>query len=872
MKKIIASQNTEIKNTYDDESQLSYMQDTTENNANIDISEKEKSMHYLDEIRPSADEDITENNVNDMDIEDPLKQIHNEPAADNYSQSESINIFKDIDNTITKETDDNDNDSTDTEHYLKDISDDDIDILSNEIDIEDPLIDIPGDENQNSQSSPTHYLDSLDSIDEVDLLKSILGDQYQGTPLLTEDNKDISQGDITETPDVTTRNLIDNEDSEYFLPTQEPISNQLDKKLSKLENLWDELSYIWPVINNYPDKKIEIENLWQSLRKNENYDDISFTNETFSDMPIDTNQNNYETTLQELNHILGDDSNILDTNNDLTEETDITDLYSIDNDKDILGISKDNSDYSDLALIESILSEPDTPDITPEIYTVVEINEETDEYSDNDSSILDIDNLPTDKSIEPVKETESISSIIDEILHTSTDSESTIDCSKDQLDKLHLETTPLDSDLAKEISSMNDAALETEPASTLAEAALPENDIKADKSIHFAESPPEIISSTMSENEVDDSGTELNNKINSAKTSTSTRNQLNQLKTAEKTAFSKTPELDYTSTLDKHAAPATDKASSQKTTSTLIFAATVSTIIIASWIYFTNDESKTESVISALPHEQKSFSIQGPDESPSNDEVNDREALSPANENLSQEEPLEIAHIETEPVDTTYQETEEYSPDSSINGDPASSQSHVDLSLTEYAETNQLNPTYPDSSEYDTANNTANNEIPTQSAINELEQTSNQLEPAVENENITNIDIPPVMPLEESRPDNSIQLYKAVNLPEDSEPIRPEISNKAISGNTRSYEWALNLSSIYNSKGPAEAIVDLLHNKSIPAEIKQVNINGKTWFRIRIRGFSSKQHALNYMLTIQERTSIKKYWISKTSLADNNYE
>jgi len=869
MKKIIASQNAEIKNTYDGESQLSYMQGTTEKNANIDISEEEKSIYYLDEIQQYADQDITENNVNDMDIEDPLKQIHDEPAADSYSQTESINLFEDIDDTITKEADD----STNAEHYLKDISDDDIDIFNKEIearsditdydelDIEDTLIDIPKDENRNSQSSSADYIDNLGSIDEVDLLKSILGDQYQGGPLLPEDNKEISLDDITENLDITTQNLIDNEDSEYFLPTQETVNNQLDKKLSKLEELWDELSCIWPVINDYPEKKIEIENLWRSLKKNDNYDDISFTNETFSNTPIDTDQNNYETTLLELNHILGDDNNILDTNNPPTDETDITDLYSVDNDKDIHGISKDNSAYSDLALIESILSEPDTPNIN----TIVEINEETDEYSNNDSSILDMDNLPTDKSIEPVKETESISSIIDELLHISTDNESTIDNSKDQLDSLYQETTPLDTDPAKEIPPVNDAALETEPASTLPEASLLENEINADTSIDFPENSPEIFSSTMGENKVDAPDPALNNKINSVKTSTMIRNQLI---TAEKTTFSKTPELDHTSTLDKHAAPTTDKASSRKTASTLIFAATASTIMISSWIYFTSDESKIERVTSSLPHEQKSISIRVPDESPSNDEVNNRGALSQVNKNLSQEKPLEIAHIETGQVNTTYQETEEYLPDSSINDDPVSSQSSVDLSQTEYAEINQLNSTYQDSPEYDTANN----EIPTQSAINELEQTSNQPKPAIENENITNIDNPPVTPLEESRTDDSIQLYKEVNRPEDSEQIRPEISNKAISGITRPYEWALNLSSIYNSKEPAEDIVDLLHNKSIPAEIKQVNINGKTWFRIRIRGFTSKQHALNYMLTIQERTSIKKYWISKTSLTDNNYE
>jgi len=855
MKKIIASQNAKIKIAYDGESQLSYMQDTTGNNANIDNSEEEESMHCLDEIRLPTDEDITENKVNDMDIDHPLKQIHDEFTADNYSQTESINIFKDINDTITKET----GDSTETEDFLKDISDDDIDTLINEIEarsditdydevnIEDPLIDIPGNENQNSQSSATDYIGSLGSIDEVDLLKSILGDQYQGAPLLTEDNKKISLGDIIENPDFTTQNLIDNEDSEYLLPTEKIESNQLDEKLSNLENLWDELSYIWPVINDYPDVKKEIENLWQSLRNNERYDDISFTNKTFNDTLIDTNQNNYEATLLELNHILDEDNNILDTNNNFIEETDITDLYSVDNDKDIPDISKGDSNYSDLALIESILSEPDTSDITPEINTVVKINEETAEYNDHNLPILDIENLPTDESIEAIKETESTSSIINEILHAPTDSESTIDSSKDQSDNLHLETTSLGTDLTKEIYPVNDATLEAESANTLPEASLHENKVGVP-------------------------APELNSKINSVKTLTTTRSQLNQVKTAEKTVFSKIPELDYTSTLDRHATPVTDNAPSRKTTSTLIFAASIFAIIIASWIYFTNDESKTESDISSLPQEQKSISIQGSNKSPSNNEINDSEAISPVNKNLSSEEQIEITHIETEQANTTYQETEDYTPDSSINGDSASSQNSADLNLTEYADTNQLNSPYQDASEYNTANNTANNEIHTQFTIDEIEQTSHQLEPTVDSESITNIDNPEVMPLEELKSDDDIQFYKAGNQPEDPGQIWPEISNKVISDNTRSYEWALNLSSIFNSKEPAEDIVDLLHNKSIPAEIKQVNIKGKTWFRIRIRGFTSKQHALNYMLTIQERTSIKKYWISKTSLADNNYE
>jgi len=815
MKKIIASQNAVIKNTYDDESQLSYMQDTTENNEN------------------------------DMDIDDPLKQIHDQSAEDNYYQDEGINIFEDIDDTITKETDDN----TETEHYLEDISGDDIDTLINEIeagsdisdydemDIEEPLIEVPEDENQHSQSPPTDYINSLSSIDEIDLLKSILDDQYQGAPLLTEENNEISEADITENPDFTTQSLIDNKESEYLLPTGETVSYQLDKKITKIEDLWDELSYIWPVINDSPQVKKEIENLWQSLRKNENYDDISVNNEAFNDNSFDINQDNYESTLHELNYIYDNDINILNTNNDLTEATDLTDLYSTDKDNEVPGISKVNSDYSDLALIESILSEPDTPDID----TVIEVNEETDEFSDNDSSILDSGNLTPDKSIEPIKETESISSLIDEILNTPTDNESTIDSSKDQLDKPHLEPSPLDTDLSKEIYPVNDAVLETEPTSTLPETFLHQHEIKADNSTHFPENSSGVISASISESEDYVSSPELNSKINSVKTSITNRSQLNQEKTAKKTAPSKKPQLDYTSTLDKHATPKTDRTSSRKTASTLIFSASISIIIIASWVYFTNDEPKTERAISPLSLEQKSISTLGPDESPSNGEVNNREVLSKVNKNLSQEEQVEITHIETQQVSTIYQETEDYMPDNSINDDPASSQSRVDLSLTEYPDTNQLNSPYQDSFEYDTTNITAKNEIPSQAAINEPEQTSHQI-------------------------------YKLEDRPEDLESSRPEMSKIVVSNNTRAYEWALNLSSIFNSKAPAEDIVDLLHNKSIPAEIKQVNINGKIWFRIRIRGFSSKQHALNYMLTIQERTSLKKYWISKISSEDNNYE
>ncbi|MDH5473409.1 MAG: SPOR domain-containing protein, partial [Gammaproteobacteria bacterium] len=77
------------------------------------------------------------------------------------------------------------------------------------------------------------------------------------------------------------------------------------------------------------------------------------------------------------------------------------------------------------------------------------------------------------------------------------------------------------------------------------------------------------------------------------------------------------------------------------------------------------------------------------------------------------------------------------------------------------------------------------------------------------------------------------------------------------------YYWALNLSSIYNAKEPADEVIKSLRNKNIPAEIKQILIEKKVWYRIRIRGFENKQQAIDYMDIIKENTDIRKYWVSK---------
>ncbi|MDH5423885.1 MAG: SPOR domain-containing protein [Gammaproteobacteria bacterium] len=81
-------------------------------------------------------------------------------------------------------------------------------------------------------------------------------------------------------------------------------------------------------------------------------------------------------------------------------------------------------------------------------------------------------------------------------------------------------------------------------------------------------------------------------------------------------------------------------------------------------------------------------------------------------------------------------------------------------------------------------------------------------------------------------------------------------------GNT--YSWSLNLDSVYKTKKPTKAMIDSLHSKDIPAEVMLVMINKKSWYRICITGFSSREDAIDYMSVVRQRTDINKYWISKS--------
>ena len=96
--------------------------------------------------------------------------------------------------------------------------------------------------------------------------------------------------------------------------------------------------------------------------------------------------------------------------------------------------------------------------------------------------------------------------------------------------------------------------------------------------------------------------------------------------------------------------------------------------------------------------------------------------------------------------------------------------------------------------------------------------------------------------------------------------------NSKISTAGKSHYWALNLSSIYKTEDPAMEVIELLHRKNIPAEIKHIIIADSAWYRIRIRGFDSKQQALDYMTVIRKHTRIKKYWISKITPAPDIQE
>jgi cell division protein FtsN len=114
-----------------------------------------------------------------------------------------------------------------------------------------------------------------------------------------------------------------------------------------------------------------------------------------------------------------------------------------------------------------------------------------------------------------------------------------------------------------------------------------------------------------------------------------------------------------------------------------------------------------------------------------------------------------------------------------------------------------------------------------------------------------------------SAPAQPIRLSGLTVLDVDTEPRQvpgQEIRPNAQAGNTG--HWSINIAS-YLKQPTAEKMRSRFLDKGVATELVTALVNGKTYYRLRVRGFESKAAARSESTTIQEKLGLKETWITK---------
>lgn len=74
--------------------------------------------------------------------------------------------------------------------------------------------------------------------------------------------------------------------------------------------------------------------------------------------------------------------------------------------------------------------------------------------------------------------------------------------------------------------------------------------------------------------------------------------------------------------------------------------------------------------------------------------------------------------------------------------------------------------------------------------------------------------------------------------------------------------WAINLISLSDEKD-ADAELKRLKNLGVRAEKQRAVKDGKTWYRLQVRGFTSYEGAKAYIETVEKKAGVKNAWVAK---------
>ncbi|MGR9105298.1 MAG: SPOR domain-containing protein [Gammaproteobacteria bacterium] len=75
-------------------------------------------------------------------------------------------------------------------------------------------------------------------------------------------------------------------------------------------------------------------------------------------------------------------------------------------------------------------------------------------------------------------------------------------------------------------------------------------------------------------------------------------------------------------------------------------------------------------------------------------------------------------------------------------------------------------------------------------------------------------------------------------------------------------EWSVNLMSLAE-EAVARKELEKMHNKGVSAEIKPTEVSGKTWYRIRVSGFKTKQQAQHYADSVTRKLGLASTWVTR---------
>nr|WP_241697106.1 SPOR domain-containing protein [Mariprofundus sp. KV] len=90
------------------------------------------------------------------------------------------------------------------------------------------------------------------------------------------------------------------------------------------------------------------------------------------------------------------------------------------------------------------------------------------------------------------------------------------------------------------------------------------------------------------------------------------------------------------------------------------------------------------------------------------------------------------------------------------------------------------------------------------------------------------------------------------------DPVAPEV----VTAKARKIFWAVNLTSV-STLASAEKIQHELQGRGVVSELKQATIGGKSYYRIRIGGFASKEEAEQARAPYMEEKEFSSAWLER---------